>query len=146
MTDFKKRRFMKTTKQPAAIHLGNCQGFTLIETLISLLVFSFGILAVMALTISAMNGFSQSRITTVEVNRTTLNLEALKEARYDEGKIFRGAVQTTPVGTDGATVGYNDADDVVVVETKLIRIQNNSVRGIGAGGNYELYYTKPLID
>jgi len=137
---------MKKSKQPTVGHLENGQGFTLIETMISMLVFTFGILAVMTLTINAMNGFSRSRINSVEVNRTTLNLEALKEAGYKNGDIFKGAVQSAPVGSDGATVGYTDTNDAVVGETKLIRIQNNTVRGLGAGGNYELYYTKPLID
>lgn len=136
---------MKIFNQPSTDHLGNDHGFTLVETMIAMLVFTIGIMAAMALTINAMNGFSRSRVNCEEVNRTTLNLEALKESGYTNANIFTGA-QTNPVGTDGATVGYNDADNAVIMETKLISIQNNTVRGIGAGGNYELYYTKPFIE
>jgi len=120
------------------------RGFTLIETLFAMLVFSIGIMAVMTLTLDSMNGFIQSGITTTEVNRTTLNIESLKQTRYEDGGVFRG-VASAPVGTDGFTVGYNDANNMVVMDTKLITIQNNAVRGIGVGGNYELYYVKPVI-
>lgn len=136
---------MKPTKQRATNHHGNSQGFTLIETLFAILLFSLGIMAVMSLTISSMNNFNRSRNNCVEVHRTTLNLEALKESGYNNGAIFTGA-QVAPVGTDGLTVNYNDANDAVVLETKLISIQNTIVRGVGPNGNYELYYTKPFIE
>ena len=136
---------MKPTKQRVTDHPGNSHGFTLIETLIAILIFSVGIMAVMSLTVSSMNSFTRSRNNCVEVHRTTLNLEALKEAGYDNGNIFTGA-QVAPAGTDGQTVSYNDINDTVVIETKLISIQNNIVRGVGPNGNYELYYTKPFIE
>lgn len=138
---------MKPLKQPSALHPGNNQGFTLVETMIAMLLFTFGILAVMSMTLTSMNGFNRSRITCTEVNRTTLNIETLKEGGYNNANIFSGAgTPAAPVGTDGATVGYNDTDNTVVAETKLISIQNNALRGAGAGATYELYYTKPFIE
>lgn len=138
---------MKPLKQPSAYPLKNNQGFTLVETMIAMLLFTFGILAVITMTLTSMNGFSRSRITCTAVNTTTLNMEALKEGGYDNANIFSGVgTPASPVGTDGATVGYNDSNDAVVAETKLIRIQNNALKGAGAGDTYELYYTKPLIE
>lgn len=138
---------MKPIKQSSAYHTGNNQGFTLVETMIAILLFTIGILAVMTMTLTALNAFTRSKITCTEVNRTTLNIEALKEGGYDNANIFSGVgTPTAPVGTDGATVGYNDTDNTVVAETKLISIQNNALKGAGAGNTYELYYTKPLIE
>ena len=136
---------MKSQKQPFSTLPGNSQGFTLIETMIALLVFTVGIMAVMTLTVSAINGFTRSGITSTEVNRTALNLETLKEVGYSNSAAFIGA-PTTPVGTDGVTVGYNDTNNAVVAETKLIVMDNNAMKGGSANSTYEVYYTKPLIE
>ena len=136
---------MKCHKRSARVQpIDDNRGFTLLETLIAVLIFSFGILAVITLSVNAMNWFTQSRVATTEVNRTTLNIEALKQTGYLDNDAFRG-IWTTPAGDDGATVGYNDFTDAVVLETRLITMQNNGVRGFGAGGNYEIYYVKPFI-
>jgi Tfp pilus assembly protein PilV len=123
----------------------NNQGFALLETMIALVVFTVGILAVMTMTITAMGGFTRARTTSVEVNRTTLNLETLKQVGYRNTNIFTGA-QTSPMGSDGDSVGYNDTVNAVVRETRLIVMQNNKIKGAGADNNYTVYFTKPLIE
>ncbi len=136
---------MKCHKRSARVQpIDDHRGFTLLETLVAVLIFSFGTLAVMALTVNSMNWFTESRITTTEVNRTTLNIEALKQTGYLDSGAFRG-IWTVPTGNDGNTVGYNDFADAVVAETRLITMQNNEVKGFGAGGNYEIYFVKPFI-
>lgn len=117
----------------------------MIETMIAMFVFTVGILAVMTMTINALNGFTDSRVSNIEVNRTALNLETLKKVGYTNSNIFQGT-QVSAIGSDGAHVGYNDTDNAVVAETKLIVIQNTELKGSGAGGNYVLNYTKPLIE
>jgi prepilin-type N-terminal cleavage/methylation domain-containing protein len=116
-------------------HLRGEQGFTLIETMIALLIFTIGIMAVMTMTITAMNGYSRSRISTTEVNRTCLNLEGVKQAGYTELGVFSGI--------QGGI--YNDAEDAVVRGTRLVVMQNNAIKGSGVGGAYQVYYTKPLV-
>jgi prepilin-type N-terminal cleavage/methylation domain-containing protein len=123
----------------------NKRGFTLIETMIALFVFSVGVLAVGTMTVNALGGFTRARTTSVEVNRTTLNLETLKQVEYRNTNIFTGA-QTSPMGSDGDTVGYNDTANAVVRETMLIVMQNNKIKGAGADNNYTVYFTKPLIE
>jgi hypothetical protein len=108
-------------------------------------VFTFGVLAVMTMTINANNGFNKSRTNNTEINRTTLNLETLKEVGYDNDDIFKGTPMS-PMGKDSASVGYNDANNAVVAETKLITIQNTRIKGGGAAGNYVVYFTKPFIE
>lgn len=120
-------------------------GFTLIETLLSLLIFTVGILAVMTMTSNGLSAYSRSRTSTAEVNRTCINLEVLKEARYENSDVFKDT-ETTPTGNDGATVSYNNTDDAVVAGTKLIVMQNNAIKGgSGSDGTYALYFTKPFV-
>lgn len=124
------------------------QGFTLIEVLIGLFLFTFGILAVMAMTITAMHGYIRSRISNTEVNRTTLNVEVLKHAGYTgKDKIFEGEEgDGNPLGSDGDAVGYAYENDAVVRGAKFITMQNDEIKGNGVGGVYEVYYLKPAID
>ncbi|MGD8836400.1 MAG: prepilin-type N-terminal cleavage/methylation domain-containing protein [Desulfobacteraceae bacterium] len=139
---------MKSPRQPFSYHLENSQGFTLIETMIALLVFTLGILAIMTLNVSSTNGFTRSGITSTEVNRTTLNIETLKEASYSNEAVFPEE-QTTPMGTmgtDGDTINYYNSVDTVVKDTKLIVLENKAIHGGSASNTYELYFIKPLIE
>jgi prepilin-type N-terminal cleavage/methylation domain-containing protein len=145
MTNPKERHAMKPVQYPNVFDSNDNQGFTLIEALIALMVFSVGVLAVMTMTINANNGFSKSRRNNLEVNRTTLNLETLKEVGYDNDTVFQGT-QVSPAGTDGASVGYEDTNDAVVAETKLIVIGNNKMKSGGTAGIYQICFTKPLIE
>lgn len=120
------------------------QGFTLLETLIGLLVFTIGILAVSTMTTWAIKGYTVSRTNTAEVNRTTANTEALKQVNYGNSDVFSATGTSTAVqGSEGEVLNYADTDDVVVLGTKLIVVQNNQING--GDGNYTLYYTKPVI-
>lgn len=137
---------MKTGTTSSTHNVKDTKGFTLVETLMALFLFSFGIIAVMSLTSNSMAGFTAARATSREVNRVALQLESLKETGYRDTAIFRAGTWN-PEGTDGVSVSYTNADDAVVFETKLIMMQNNAVRhGISPSGNFELYFTKPLIE
>ena len=136
---------MKSVRRLFQIKSKEDKGFTLIETMIALFVFTFGILAVMTMTVTSMGSFTRSRTTSTEVNRTALNLETLKQVGYSNSDVFQGTA-ASPIGSDGTTVSYADTDNAVVFETKLIVMQNNKIKGSGAGNNYEVYYTKPLIE
>lgn len=120
------------------------KGFTLIETMIGLVVFSVGILAVCTMTIVAINAYNTARTNTTQVNRTTANTEALKQVAYENSNVFSAVGTDTSVqGDEGAVLSYSDTDGVVVRGTKLIVMQNNKIKG--GSGNYTLYYTKPII-
>jgi prepilin-type N-terminal cleavage/methylation domain-containing protein len=119
-------------------------GFTLIETMIALFVFSVGVMAVMTMTVTSMNSFTRSRTTSVEVGKTALNLETLKEVGYNNSDVFQGT-QVQAAGSDGDTVGYSDSQNTVVFETRLVVMQNTGIKGNGTGNTYQLCYTKPLV-
>lgn len=121
------------------------RGFTLLETLIALLVFTVGIMGVMTMVLTSINDFTRSRVTNTEVNRTCQNVETLKQAGYSNTEIFKGT-SNSPVGSDAASVGYTDVENAVVYGTRLIVMQNTEIGGRGAGGNYEVYFTKPVFN
>jgi prepilin-type N-terminal cleavage/methylation domain-containing protein len=126
---------MRYSHSESPNNLRNEHGFTLIETMIALVVFSIGILAAMTMTTNAMKGYSRSRLSTTEVNRTCLNLEAVKQAGYTELDVFsdiQGGV-------------HSNSQDAIVRGTRLIVMQNDAIKGKGEGGAYQVYYTKPLI-
>lgn len=120
------------------------KGFTLIETMIGLFVFTVGILAVMSMTITASNGLIRSRTSTVEVNRSCLNMEALKNTHFKNDTILTGST-TSPVGTDGETISITDSTNTVIKGARLIQIQNNAIHGVDATGNYTLYFAIPEV-
>lgn len=136
---------MKALKPDLHSHRRKSRGFTLIEVMIGLFVFTVGVLAAMTMTINSISSFTRARTSSTEVNRTTLNLETLKQVGYRNNVIFRG-VTWTPMGSDGAYVEYTDTNDFVMVDTKLIEINDTKIKGFGPGGIYHLSYIKPLVD
>lgn len=135
---------MKSSLTMKNVSSAHDQGFTLVETLIGLLIFTVGILAVCTMTSTAIKGYTFARISTTQVNRTTANTEALKQVGYENGNVFSTDGTATSVqGAEGAVMSYADSDNVVVDGTKLIVMQNSKIKG--SLGDYTLYYTKPLI-
>ena len=135
---------MKPSLTMQTVSSAHDQGFTLIETIIGLLIFTIGILAVCSMTSTAIKGYVFARTNTTQVNRTTANTEALKHAGYENSNVFStDGTQTSVQGSDGTVISYGDNDDVVVAGTKLIVMENSKIKG--ASGEYTLYYTKPLI-
>lgn len=125
------RNFKFTLKH----NLGSDRGFTLIEILVALVLFALGIVGVMSMVATAMSGYSRSRISTTEVNRTCLNLEAVKQAGYKALDVFSGI--------QGGI--YDNSENTIVRGTRLIVMQNDAIKGSGEGGTYQIYYTKPHI-
>jgi Tfp pilus assembly protein PilV len=128
----------------------NSNGFTLIEALIGILVFTVGILAVSAMAIQANKTYSTSRQSTREVNRTALSVEPLKHAGYSNDNVLQD--DDDKAGTDpfyapgtGNEVEYRVQDNAVVSGTKLIVMQNDQVSDNPTVPAYTIFYTKPEI-
>lgn len=137
---------MKSLSTMKTVSSAHDQGFTLIETMIGLLIFTIGILAVCSMTSTAIKGYVFARTNTVQVNRTTANTEALKHVGYENSNVFStDGTQTSVQGSDGTVISYGDNDGVVVAGTKLIVMKNSEIKGAEPDGTYTLYYTKPLI-
>ena len=68
---------MKNTSHPSASRSPSLQGFTLIEVLVALAIFSIGILAVFALQMRSINQNTAARIQGEATNLGTLTMERL---------------------------------------------------------------------
>ncbi|MEW6428513.1 MAG: prepilin-type N-terminal cleavage/methylation domain-containing protein [Thermodesulfobacteriota bacterium] len=117
------------------------KGFTLIEVLIALTVFAFGILAVAAMQTTAAGGNAKARYISEATSWATDQLETLMNLDYDDPLLTDGGgtnngtaglddgpvAGTTADGatasTDGSyTIYWNVATDVPVIDTKTIRV------------------------
>jgi prepilin-type N-terminal cleavage/methylation domain-containing protein len=138
---------MKAQLHIFSTQLKSQKGFTLIETMIGLAIFTVGIFAVWMMSSTAIRGYSDARSSTVEVNRTSVSIETLKQTGFTNDDIFDTDQSTymPAQGVDGTYVGYSFADNVAVRGTKMIITQNNQIKGFGPGNNFALFYTKSLI-
>jgi prepilin-type N-terminal cleavage/methylation domain-containing protein len=124
------------------------QGFTLIEVMVALLVFTIGIMAVSGMAIQGYDSFDKSRTETAEVNRTIKTVDALKSTLYSNTQVFNntasGGASNYPIGTEQADFNSWDFNDVVVRDVKLIAVENNNNQFIGptANSQYRLYIVK----
>ena len=92
-----------------------CDGFSIIETLIALSIFSIGILAVATLVLSAIGENASARRITEATALAEGRLEQLMALPYDTiagGNTTAGAYQ----------VDWNVAEDVIVAQTKSITV------------------------
>ncbi len=131
---------------------GSDQGFTLIEVLIALLVFTVGIMAVATMSITAFNTFSRAGVSTVEVNRAVANIDTLKHVSTLNDDVFTNGQSASAFPFNGSSDQANitcwDFDDVVVRGTKFVAVENNQIKDGWSRGdpgnpneNYRLYYT-----
>lgn len=75
----------------------NGNGFTLIEVLIAMAIFSIGILAVGAMQLSSTNGSTSARIFTESSVWTQDNVEMLMQLPYDDPQLAVGNHAATPI-------------------------------------------------
>jgi Tfp pilus assembly protein PilV len=95
--------------------LTGCEGFSIMETLIALSIFSIGILAVATLVLSAIGENASARRITEATALAEDRLEQLMALPYDTiagGNSTEGAYQ----------VNWNVAEDIIVAETKSITV------------------------
>jgi prepilin-type N-terminal cleavage/methylation domain-containing protein len=124
-------------------------GFTLIEVMFALFIFTVGVLGVTAMTVQSNLSYSASRQSTREVNRTTMGVEDLKYAGYSNDNVLQDEAEKggVPFYAPGSSnhVAYQVQDNAVVTGTKLIVVQNKQVSRNAAASAYTIYYTKPEI-
>ncbi len=92
-----------------------CRGFSLIETLIALSIFTIGILGVASLVISSINENALARMVTEATALAEDRLESMLALPYEN--------INTGQTTEGAyTVAWNVAEDIIVAQTKSITV------------------------
>ncbi len=85
-------------------------GFTVIEVLIALFLFSIGILSAASLQLSSIKGNSQANRHTLSGSAATNQIEILKSLSFESPELSNGIHQATPQGS--LWVGWNVTDDV----------------------------------
>ena len=98
----------------------NNRGFTLIEVMISLAIFSIGILAITGLQISSINGNVSARMQTEATTLAVERLERLIALPYNHEDLDPG---NHPPETNGSyTIVWQVSEDVPITFTKTINI------------------------
>jgi len=98
---------------------GDCRGFTLIEVVIALAIFSIGILGIYALQISSINGNTSARNRTQAIGWAANRMEILLEtpfAAIADGQETQGIynIQWTAPQVDINNDGVNDARNIQI--------------------------------
>jgi type IV pilus assembly protein PilV len=108
-------------RHPAKMLLGKRgrQGFTLMEVLIALAIFSLGILAVGAMQINSTNSNTGARIHTEESTWLVDRIERLAALSYDDPDLTAG---THTVVQGAYTISWTVADDSPVAGAKRIAV------------------------
>lgn len=114
---------MKNRKNTANIFgQVNNRGFTLLEVLFALAIFSIGILAIASMQISSINGNSAARMQTEATTLATARLEQLSALPYDH-ELLDPYNDNPHQATSGSyTIVWNVSDDDPIPETKTINI------------------------
>lgn len=114
-------------------------GFTLVEVLIALFVFSIGILGVGAMQLRAMQGNSHARQVSEMTNVAADQIETIAGLAYDDASLLDGAGANNgatglndlpPNNTDGSRmtsdgryqVFWNVAEDYPLTDSKTVRV------------------------
>jgi prepilin-type N-terminal cleavage/methylation domain-containing protein len=124
---------------------GDQQGFTLIEVLIAMGVFAFGIMMVTVMVVRGFDNFTRARTTTAEVYRSVRTIDTFRFALYSNAQIFNTNADqpaSYPFGDDQPDFQCWDFNDVVVQGVKFIAVEDQELPSPSASGSYRLFYTK----
>jgi prepilin-type N-terminal cleavage/methylation domain-containing protein len=124
---------------------GGQKGFTLIEVLIAMGIFSFGIMMVTAMAVRGFNSYAVARTTTDEVYQNVTTIDTFRFALYSNAQIFSTNTDTPanyPFGAGNANFRCWDFNDLIVRDVKFIAVENQQLRSPSNSGFYRLFYTK----
>ena len=126
---------------------GGQQGFSLIEVLVAMAIFSVGIMVVTTMAIRGFNGYTTARVTTDEVHKNIKTIDTFRFAFYYNNQIFdtdgaAGQAANYPFGKENANFACWDFNDLVVRDVKFIMVENQQLVSPSASGRYRLFYTK----
>ena len=134
--------------------LANAQGFTLLEVVIALAIFSIGIVALYGIqTLTITQNFSANRITTASSWASkkmeelhTIAYQDLEDVNNDgEAGLGNDTIATADgndISSDGVyTILWNVAEDVPIPRTKTIRVIVTSQRA-GTGNRVDMEFIK----
>ena len=115
---------MKNRKNTANIFgQVNNRGFTLLEVLFALAIFSIGILAIAGMQISSINGNSAARMQTEATTLAVERLERLSALPYDHADLDPNNNNPHQATSGSYTIVWDVTDDDPIALTKTIKIE-----------------------
>ena len=111
--------------------LGDNGGFTLLEAVVAMLVFTVGILATTTMQQSALNGGKNAQQITEACNLAADQLETLRPLDYLEDAALDPGAYTFPPAVTGTdyTLTYTVQEDAIIDNTKWIHINVQWMEG-----------------
>lgn len=125
------------------ISIGDENGFTLLDAMIAILVFSIGILATVSMQINSMNANTLARQNTEAASISASVIEGLRPLDYMRDAELTDGDNPLP-NQDQYTVTYNVQRDTIIDNTMLIQVTVNWMVG-GVQKSVNLIGIKPDI-
>ncbi len=116
------------------------RGFTLIEAIIGMFVFTVGILAAVSMQVTAINGNSTARDLTMGANEAANEVENLRPLDYMTDDNLTEGIHG-PIQVDNYTVTYNVQRNALLQNTMLVNITVNWLER-GAPKTMNMVYIK----
>lgn len=108
---------MKKEKSKQIVKKCNEQGFTIIEALIGIAIFSIGLLAIATLTISSINGNATARRVMESSAFASDRIERLMAVDYEDLES-----SPAPVREGGYTISWDVTDNAPMANVKTVRV------------------------
>lgn len=124
--------------------IGDDRGFTLLDAMIAMLIFSIGILATVSMQISSMNANTLARQNTEAANNSASVIENLRPLHYMDDAAQLNEGDNPLPDQDQYTITYNVQRDAIIDNTMLIQVTVNWMVG-GVQKSVNLVAIKPDI-
>ena len=108
---------------------GKDQGFTLIEVLIAMFIFTIGILAVASMQVSALTGNSTADRATIRIVSAQYTLEALIALPYDDPNLEEAGSPHLVTTPDGYTISWDVTNNDPIDNAKRITMRVTAPNG-----------------
>jgi type IV pilus modification protein PilV len=136
---------MNGYRKASAKHLENQDGFTIVEVLMALVIFSIGIMAIAGMQLSSIRGNSSARIHTEAGVQAQDQIESLMALPYDHANLDPDNSPFTVVENDHTItweVLQNDTDDGTTENTKTVTVE---ITGGRLKQPFTLVFMKPEV-
>lgn len=123
---------------------GDCEGFTLVEVMLAVAIFSIGILAIASMQIGATNANSSAYRLTERISLAEARIESLLFLPYGHPDLAQGNHQD-PAPPAGYVITWNVVDNAPVANSKTLSVSSAYQARDGVARTITLTYVKPSI-
>jgi len=117
--------------------IGNSQGFSLIEALIAIAIFSFGLLAIGTLTVSSINGNATARRVTESAGWASDRIERLMAVPYEDL-----VTSAAPIQEGGYSISWDVTTGDPMPNVKAVQVTILNARSRPKSIQFDYYKVK----